>query len=124
MPGFGAGQLELAFEIGESNIDVAHGHCRIDVAKQLHQDGEADTRAKHLSGVRVSELMGDDSYGKSERVANLMKVVAELNQDSHFASRSRQKPFHRQVEDRESGRSVAGAQDRGRRRPQGPCARS
>ena len=40
MPGFGAGQLELSFEIGEGDIDVAHGHSRIDMAKQLHQDGE------------------------------------------------------------------------------------
>ena len=33
MPGFGASQLELALEIGEGNIDVAHGHTRIDVAE-------------------------------------------------------------------------------------------
>ena len=64
MPGFGAGQLELAFEIGEGDIDVAHGHSRIDVAKQLHQYGEADAGAKHLRGVGVSELMGDDICGK------------------------------------------------------------
>jgi hypothetical protein len=31
MPGLGASQLELAFEIGEGHIDVAYGHCRIDV---------------------------------------------------------------------------------------------
>src|SRR5664280_3086775 len=33
MPGFGASQLELAFEIGEGDIDVTHGHTRIDVAE-------------------------------------------------------------------------------------------
>ena len=33
MPGFGASQLELAFEIGEGDIDVAHGHTWIDVAE-------------------------------------------------------------------------------------------
>ena len=33
MPGLGASQLELALEIGEGDIDVAHGHGRIDVTK-------------------------------------------------------------------------------------------
>ena len=33
MPGLGAGQLELAFEIGEGDIDVADGHGWIDVAE-------------------------------------------------------------------------------------------
>ena len=33
MPWFGASQLELAFEVGEGDIDVAHGHARIDVAE-------------------------------------------------------------------------------------------
>jgi len=33
MPRFGASELELAFEIGEGDIDVAHGHTRIDVAE-------------------------------------------------------------------------------------------
>ena len=93
MPGFGASQLELALEIGEGDIDVAHGHGRIDVAEQLHQDGEADAGAKHLCGVGMPELMGDDICGKSERVTDLMQVIAELNQDSHFASGSGQKPF-------------------------------
>jgi hypothetical protein len=33
MPGFGTSQLELAFEIGEGDIDVTHGHTRIDVTE-------------------------------------------------------------------------------------------
>jgi len=33
MSGFGASQLELALEIGEGDIDVAHGHSWIDVAE-------------------------------------------------------------------------------------------
>lgn len=33
MPRLGASQLELTFEIGESDIDVARGHPRIDVAE-------------------------------------------------------------------------------------------
>src|ERR1039458_8697498 len=31
MPGFGASQMKLALEIGEGDIDIAHGHFRIDV---------------------------------------------------------------------------------------------
>ncbi len=92
MPGLGASQLELALEIGEGDIDVAHSHGRIDVTEQLHQDGEADAGAKHLCGVGMPELMRDDICGESERVTDLMQVIAELNQDSYFASGTRQKP--------------------------------
>src|SRR5580692_1544103 len=92
MPGFRAGLLELAFKIGESHIDVTHGHGGVDVAKQLHQNGEADAGAKHLSGVGMPELMGDDICGKTERVADQVQVIAELDQDSHLASGSRKEP--------------------------------
>ena len=34
----------------------------------------------------------DDIRGESERVTDLMQVIAELNQDSYFASGTRQKP--------------------------------
>jgi hypothetical protein len=33
MPRLRASQLELTFEIGEGDIDVAHGHTWIDVAE-------------------------------------------------------------------------------------------
>jgi hypothetical protein len=33
MPGLGASQLKLAFEIGEGDIDIAHGHAWIDVTE-------------------------------------------------------------------------------------------
>jgi hypothetical protein len=62
------------------------------VTEQLHQDGEADPGAKHLRGVSVSELMGDDASRESKAVADLMQVIAELNQDSYFASGPCQEP--------------------------------
>ena len=40
----------------------------------------------------MPELMRDDSCGKSERVADLMQVIAELNQDGYFASGPCQEP--------------------------------
>ena len=92
MPGFGAGQLELAFEIGEGDIDVAHGHLGVDVAEQLHQNGEADAGAKHLRGVGMPELVGDDACGEAEGVADPMQVIAELDNDGHFASRTCNEP--------------------------------
>jgi hypothetical protein len=33
MSGFGASHLELTLEIGKGDIDIAHGHLRIDVAE-------------------------------------------------------------------------------------------
>ena len=92
MFGLGASQLELALEIGEGDIDVAHGHGRIDVTKYLHPDREADPGAKHFGGVGVPELMGNDTCGEAEGVADQVQVIAELNQDRQFASGSRQEP--------------------------------
>ncbi len=43
------------------------GHLGVDVAEQLHQNGEADAGAKHLRGVGMPELVGDDACGESER---------------------------------------------------------
>lgn len=91
MSRLGASQLELPLEIGQGDIDIAHGHGWIDMAESLHQDREADTGAQHLCGIGVPELMGDDLCGKSERVADLMQVIAELDEDSYFASGTRQK---------------------------------
>src|SRR5208337_2457896 len=54
----------------------------LEAAEQFHQDGEADSGAKHLRGVSVSELMGNDASRESEGVADLTQVIAELNQDS------------------------------------------
>ena len=78
MPGFGAGHLELALEISEGHIDVAHGHGRVDVAKQLHEDREADAGTKHLRGVGVPELVGNDICGQTEGVADQVQVIADL----------------------------------------------
>ena len=33
MPGFGASQMELALEVGEGDIDVAHGHTRVNMTE-------------------------------------------------------------------------------------------
>ena len=40
----------------------------------------------------MPELMRDDARGESERVADLMQVIAELNNDGHFTSGSCQEP--------------------------------
>jgi hypothetical protein len=62
------------------------------VAEKLHQDWEADSGAKHFCGIGMSELVWDDARGESERVADLMQVIAELNNDSHFTSWTRNEP--------------------------------
>ena len=52
--------------------------------------------------------MGDDSCGKSERVADLMKIVAELNHERYFTSEPNQKPsvWRQRVEGAEEAQSV------------------
>ena len=54
--------------------------------------GKLTPAAKHLGGVGMPELMGDDAGGEAEGVADQMQVIAELNEESHFASGTRQKP--------------------------------
>ena len=56
MPRLGARRL-LTFEIGEGDIDVAHGHTWIDVASSSSGRGKADPGAKHLGGVGMPELV-------------------------------------------------------------------
>ncbi len=56
----------------------------------------------------MPELMRDDSCGKSERVTDLMQVIAELNQDCNFASGPCQEPpiGRQQVERTEEAQAV------------------
>ena len=60
-----ASQLELALEIGQGHIHIAHGHARIGVAEQFHDRGEAHAGAKHFRSVSVAQLMRDDTGGQS-----------------------------------------------------------
>ncbi len=115
MPGFGASHLELALEVGEGDIDIAHGHLGVDVAEQLHQNGEADAGAKHLRGVGMPELVGDDACGESEAVADPMQVIAELNNDGHFASRTCNEPSigGQRIEGAEEAQTVNEVADEG-----------
>jgi hypothetical protein len=40
----------------------------------------------------MSELVGHDARREAKGVADLMKVIAELNPEGHFASWSREEP--------------------------------
>lgn len=90
MSGVGAGELKLALQIGEGDVDVAHGHIRIGMSEQLHQDREADSGAKHLRSVGVPELVGNDGCGQTEGRANLMQVIAQLVDEGVLAAGPRE----------------------------------
>ena len=62
----GASELEFALQIGEGNVDVAHGHFPIDVSEQLHKDREADPGTRRLCGIGVSELVRNYACGQLE----------------------------------------------------------
>src|ERR1035437_3697337 len=59
--------------------------------------------------------MRDDARGESERVADLMQVIAELNNDSYFTSRTCNEPsFGRQrIEGAEEAQAVNEIADEG-----------
>ena len=80
MPRLRASQLELALEIGQGHIHVAHGHARIGVAEQFHDRGEADAGTKHFRSVGVAQPMRDDTGGQADRVTGQMQVIAETRE--------------------------------------------
>ena len=92
MPGLGACQVELAAEIGEGHVDIAHGHVGRGVAEQGHQGGEADAGTNHLGGVGVSKLVRDEAGGEAERMTDLVQVVAELAHQRCFGEGASQEP--------------------------------
>ena len=81
-----AGELELALQIGEGHVDIAHSHFRIDVSEQFHEDGKADAGAKHLRGIGVPELVWNDGYGQVDCIADLMQVIAQLKDERVLAA--------------------------------------
>ena len=56
------------------------------MAKYFHQDGKANTSAEHFCGIAVAKLVRDDAGGKTERVANLMQVIAKLTNECFFGA--------------------------------------
>lgn len=99
-----SGLLELALEIGERNVDIAHGHHWLRVAEQLHQDGETDAGAKHFRCVGVPELVWNDACGQVEFMADQMQVIAQLTNQCIFTfGACQQKPV--------SGQRVEGAKE-------------
>ena len=90
MPWLGACQVELAAEIGEGHLDIAHGHVGRSVVEQCHQGWKTDARANHLTCVGVSKLVRDEAGGEAERMTHLMQVVAELTHQGLLAARASQ----------------------------------
>ena len=41
-------RVGIRVAVSEGNIDLEHGHLRIDLSEQLHQDAEADAGGKHF----------------------------------------------------------------------------
>ncbi len=63
MPGMRASDLELALEVGKSDLDITHGHVGVDVSEEFHEHGEADAGTQHLRGISVSKLVRNDGRG-------------------------------------------------------------
>jgi hypothetical protein len=56
----------------------------------------------------MSELVRDDACGEAESVTDQMQVIAELNNESYFASWTRQQPTvgRQRVEETEESKSL------------------
>jgi hypothetical protein len=75
---FGAGGSPFTREIGLSVLGVEHGHLGGGVAKQLHECGQADARAKHLGGVGVAEHVGRDHAIDAQERTHLGQCAAKF----------------------------------------------
>jgi hypothetical protein len=51
------------------------------MTEQFHEGRKAHPSPKHLRGVGMPELMGDDSSGETEGMTNLVQVIAKLMKD-------------------------------------------
>ena len=74
----GACQLELALQVGESDVEVDHGHLGGGMAEDLHQSGKIHAAAKELAGVGMSKLMGDNPSGNAGGGRNFVQIGAKL----------------------------------------------
>ena len=72
------GQMKLAFEVGQSDVDIEHGHVGRTVSEQFHHRGKAYAGTQHLRGIGVPELMGNDLGWQTRGETDLMQVVAKL----------------------------------------------
>ena len=73
-----AGQLELALQVGESDVEIHHGHLGRGVAEQLHEGGKIYAGAKHLAGIGVTQLMRNDAAGMPAAAQTSCRYAAEL----------------------------------------------
>ena len=78
------------WQVGESDVEVDHGHLGGGMAEHLHQCREVHTAAKHFGSIGVTELMRDNASGKAGSGTDLVQVRAELADERVSRSRPRQ----------------------------------
>ena len=74
MPAMRAGQIELALQVGERDVEIDHGHLGGPMAEQFHQGRNVNAATEHLAGVGVTELVrnnGARDAGSRSRLAHI-----------------------------------------------------
>ena len=84
MTGLRAGQVELALQVSECDIEIDHRHLGGSMPEQFHQCGKINTTPKHLGGVSVAKLMWHDTAGNTGCGRNFVEIRAELT-DQHLS---------------------------------------
>ena len=80
--------MELALEILLGDFEILQCHVGTFVAEQFHDGSEADAGSQHFSSICVSKLVRHDAGRESERVADLVKIVAEVRIPAMWMDRS------------------------------------
>src|ERR1035437_802513 len=57
-----AGQMKLALQISQGDVEIQHSHLGRGVTEQLHDRKKLYAGTKHLTGVGVAHLMRNDAF--------------------------------------------------------------
>ena len=85
-----ASQAVLSLEIKLGDFEIAQGHVWGLVTEQLHDGRKGDAGTKHLCGVGMSKLVGDDAGSDSGRSSDVTQCGAESTNQHITAARPSQ----------------------------------
>lgn len=89
MAGMRAGQVELALQVGERDIEIDHGHLGGVMAEQFHQDRNINAATEHLAGIGVTELVRNNGARDAGSRSHLAEISAQLPDEHPPGNRAR-----------------------------------
>jgi len=82
MAGLGTSQLKFAVKVNERDLNIAHGHAWVEVAKHFHHSGETGACAEHFCAEGMSELVRNDAFGDAHGDHEIAPGSTQLLEES------------------------------------------